>query len=84
MKDNTQVIRRMIRGDDLRALSDEARVAACEFYRVLGKWPRMASVPKMPKDVEDLLDVDIEIEDGIEPMALVECADVPLGFVVVF
>lgn len=86
-----------VRGDDIRErptvlwaieagqrLSDEARSAAREFCRSFGRWPTVAGVRRMPKAVAELMDVDIEIEDGVAPLALVECVDVPVGFVMVF
>lgn len=56
------------------------RDAAAEFGRVFSRRPRFAAVRSYPESMG--LDVDVEIDGGT--VALIECADVLTGFVMVF
>ena len=56
------------------------RDAAAEFWQVFCRQPDFAAVHKYPDSMG--LDVDVEIDGG--SVALVECADVPKQFVMVF
>jgi hypothetical protein len=56
------------------------RDAAREFWKVFGRQPDFAAVHAYPDAMG--LDVDVEIDGGA--VALVECADVPRQFVMVF
>lgn len=66
-------------------LSECAREAAREFMRVFCRAPIYAAVWKIPR-VADLPggDIDIPLGDGFEPLALVESAEVPEWFVMVY
>lgn len=81
-----------MRGEDRRerqivlwALNGE-RVSVCihaaaeEFWKVFSRRPDYAAVNAYPESMG--LDVDVEIDGGT--VALVECADVPKQFVMVF
>ncbi|NUQ86293.1 MAG: hypothetical protein HUU11_16430 [Anaerolineales bacterium] len=56
------------------------RDAAAEFGRVFSRRPSFAAVRSYPESMG--LDVDVEIDGGT--VALIECADVSTGFVMVF
>jgi len=61
-------------------VSDCIRNAAREFWKVFGRQPDFAAMNSYP-DARGL-DADIEIDGGV--VALVECADVPRQFVMVY
>lgn len=81
-----------LRGDDRRerqvvlwALDGERasvciRAAADEFWKVFCRRPDFAAVNQYPESMG--MDVDVEINGGT--VALVECADIPRRFVMVF
>lgn len=56
------------------------REAAQEFWKVFGRQPEFAAMYSYPDAMG--LDKDIEIDGGV--VALVECADVPKQFVMVY
>lgn len=56
------------------------RDAAAEFVRVFSRRPSFATMKSYPESMG--FDVDVEINGGT--VALIECADVPAGFVMVF
>lgn len=66
------------RGDRISACVQDATV---RFRKAFGRNPNFAAVRKVPKGVED--DCEIAIGGG-QSVALVECADVPERFVMVF
>lgn len=61
-------------------VSVSIRKAAHEFWKVFGRQPDFAAMNSYPDAMG--LDVDVEIDGG--SVALVECADVPKQFVMVF
>lgn len=61
-------------------VSVSIRNAAREFWRVFCRQPDFAAIYEYPDSMG--LDVDVEIDGGL--VALVECADVPKQFVMVY
>lgn len=61
-------------------VSVSIRNAALEFWKVFCRQPEFAAVHEYPEAMG--LDVDVEIDGG--SVALVECADVPKQFVMVY
>lgn len=62
-------------------ISTCVREATVQFRKAFGRNPNFAAMRVLPKGVED--DCSIEIGGG-QSVALVECADVPKRFVMVF
>jgi hypothetical protein len=67
------------KGDRIGAATQEATVL---FRRAFGRHPQFAAVRRFPQGVDDL--AEIEIDGGRRMLPLVESADVPERFVMVF